>query len=100
MIDSVTKDAEAKNIHRKHIFEKHSLPHGFTDFKNVNDKLKKCLGYPDRVNYHVIRENLVCNVSHGLALPVGLDEKDIEQQVRTGARMIDLTRIEKFHQVS
>ena len=82
MIDSVTKDVEAKNAHRKHLFEKHSLPHGFVDFKSVNGKLKRCLGYPDRVNYHVIRENLVCNISHGLALPVGLDEKDIEQQVR------------------
>ena len=82
MIDSVTNDVEAKNTQRKHLFENHSLPHGFVDFKSVNEKLKRCLGYPDRVNYHVIRENLVCNISHGLALPVGLDEKDIEQQVR------------------
>ena len=81
MIDGVTSNAEEKATHRKFIFKEHSLPHGFVDFKSVNEKLKRCLGYPDRVNYHVIRENLVCNKSHGLALPEGLDDDDIAQQV-------------------
>ena len=81
MIDGVTTNAEEKASHRKFLFKEHSLPHGFADFKVVNEKLKRCLGYPDKVNYHVIRENLVCNKSHGLALPVGLDDDDIAQQV-------------------
>ena len=83
MIDGVTTNIEMKNAHRKKLFEEHSLPHGFVDFKFVNEKLKNCLGYPHRVNYHVIREHLVCSKSHGLDLPVGLDDDDIEQQVRT-----------------
>lgn len=85
MIDGVTTNAEEKATHRKFLFKEHSLPHGFTDFKSVNEKLKRCLGYPDRVNYHVIRENLVCNRFHGLALPEGLDDDDIAQQVHYAA---------------
>ena len=81
MIDGVTTNIEEKNTHRKMLFEKHSLPHGFIDFKAVNEKLKKHLGYPHRVNYHVIRENLVCLKSHGLELPAGLGDEDIAQQV-------------------
>ena len=83
MIDGVTTNLEEKNAHRKMLFDHHSLPHGFVDFKAVNEKLKKHLGYPHRVNYHVIRENLVCLKSHGLALPAGLGDSDIAQQVRT-----------------
>jgi hypothetical protein len=81
MIDGVTTNADEKDRHRKLLFEKHSLPHGFVDFKAVNEKLKKCLGYPHRVNYHVIREHLVCNRSHDLDLPGGLADEDITQQV-------------------
>lgn len=81
MIDGVTTNAEEKDKHRKLLFEKHSLPHGFVDFKVVNEKLKKRLGYPNRVNYHVIREHLVCNKSHDLDLPGGLADEDIAQQV-------------------
>jgi hypothetical protein len=81
MIDGVTTNADEKERHRKVLFEKHSLPHGFVDFKAVNEKLKRCLGYPNRVNYHVIREHLVCNRSHDLDLPGGLADEDITQQV-------------------
>jgi hypothetical protein len=77
MIDGVSTNAKEKEEHRKMLYEKHGIPHGVKDFKIMNEKLKKTLGYPNRVNYHVIREQLVCAHSHGLQFPVGLDESDM-----------------------
>lgn len=82
LIDGVTTDLELKNKHRKDLFHTHSLPHGYKDFKVIDKKLKACLGYPDRVNYHVIREQLICMKSHDIPYPVGIVEQDIQDQVR------------------
>jgi Histidine phosphatase superfamily (branch 2) len=78
MIDSPTEDKQEKEEIRKHILKAHRVPKAFPDYDRMEARMKAALGYTERVNWIVVREQLVCAQSHGLAFPGNLTDADLK----------------------
>ena len=75
LIDGPCEDPEFKNTLRREVIESHNIPHGYPHgYQAMEEKMRECLGFEmdQRVNWLVIREQLVCMQEHDLAFPEGI----------------------------
>ena len=64
---------------RKVLFGTDFLANSISDYYIFENKIKAIFGYEEKVNWLEVKEVLTCHLVHGLELPKGISEDDIDK---------------------